>query len=186
MTARCAVWAACAIALNACGADPRTRTGDDGSVAFAPVKTQIDSEPSRGAPARARFLPMPPKGLVFAESNVGSSIFYAFDADTGMLTGVWSDPDLSGPAANPPTIQKHDFTVSRAEKTALIKMINLAWGARNKVADLTGTQAGSPTIWLIDGARYKAIDANGAGEVIRASLVSLAQTHGVVRDDHEH
>jgi hypothetical protein len=184
--ARCILFAACGLSLCACGSDPRTKTGDDGSLAFAPVKTGMNAEPARGAPALSPSLPLPPKGFVLTESHFGSSTNYAFDAGTGMLTGIWSDPDLSGSGANPPMIQKHDFKLSADEKTALIKEINLAWGARHPIADFAGTLQDSPTIWLIDGAQYKAIDGRGAGGVIAASLVSLAQTHGVVRDDHEH
>ncbi len=123
---------------------------------------------------------------MLTETHFGSSATYVFDAGTGMLTGLWSDPDQSGSGANPPMIQKHDFKLSRAEKTALIREINLAWGARHAIPDSSGTLEGSPTLWLIDGTQYKAIDGRGAGAVISASVISLAQTHGVVRDDHEH
>jgi hypothetical protein len=102
-----------------------------------------------------------------------------------MLTGLWTQPDLTGAGAAATLDQKHQFKLPDTERNALVRLINLAWGARHDVADTAGTQAGSSTIWLVDGAKYKAIDARGAGQVISASLMTLAQTHGVVRDDHE-
>jgi hypothetical protein len=184
--AQCAMVAACTMALSGCGSDPRTDLGKGGVIPFAPVKTAINAAPSRGAPSIAPFLPKPARGLVYAETNFGASTSYAFNAATGLLTGVWIDADMSGSGGAAPVGQKHAFKLPDAEQTALIRMINLAWGARHEAGDAAGTQAGSPTIWLIDGAAYKAIDGRGAGEVIRASLISLAHTHGVVRDDHEH
>jgi hypothetical protein len=172
-------------ALSACSADPRIEAAPDGTVPYAPFRNTLDAEPALGAPQFSADIPKPGKGIIETAQSYGSSTTYVFDADAGLLTGVWSDPDLSGSGGNPPIVQKHQFKLAKDERTGLTKLANIAWDPRHATVRTAGMQDSSSTIWLLDGGHYKAIDGNGAGQAIAAALLLLANKHGVARDDHE-
>jgi hypothetical protein len=127
----------------------------------------------------------PRQGFVVAQSSFGYVTEYVFDARSGLLTGIWADPDLPGSGAAPPMPEKHAVKLPEDERTALVKLINRAWAPRRPSPGPATTHEVAITVWLLDGARSKALDGYRGGQVINAAIIPMAEKHGVVRDNRE-
>jgi hypothetical protein len=170
-------------ALSACGTDPRLATNNKGTLAFAPVHTDTNAEAALGKPKFADGVPVPAQGFVIVQASYGDTTTYIFNAQSGLLTGIWSEPAAPGFTAPPP--ERHSKTVGKDERTALIRLTNLAWGARHPASGPDMPHTVSATVWLLDGQQYKALDGYRAGEVINDAVQALAQKLNVVPDNHE-
>ncbi len=178
MTFRAAAWCFVLLGVSACGTDARLKR-DGGGLAFAPVRNDIDAEKALGPPVFAAGVPMPSRGFVVAQSSAGYLTHYVFDAVMGRLTGIWNDPAQPGATAPPPEI--HAVELSKNERNAFVRMINLAWGARRPAPGAATVHDVTETVWLLDGSDYKALDGYRAGLVIESSVIAVAQKHKVVR-----
>jgi hypothetical protein len=169
--------------LSTCGTDPRLAKDSNGDLAFAPVRTDMNTEAALGAPKFPDGVPVPAQGFVIMQSSAGDTTTYVFNAKSGLLTGIWSEP--TAPGFTPPPPERHSKTLDKDERTALIRLTNLAWGTRHPAPGPDMPHTVSATVWLLDAPHYKALDGYRAGEVINDAVIMLAQKHSVLPDNHE-
>ncbi len=174
------------LAVAGCGADdPRTTPAKNGLIAWAPVKNGLDGQDLLGplpisGPAR------PAHGVVYVDSSYGYTATLIANVDKTLLIGVWKDPADPASGQVAPVIQAQQAALSQAERNAVAKLANRAWDPARAMRVPPGSIQVRKTVWLIDGDTVKALSGTGAGQALVALLVTLAQTHHVIRPDADH
>ncbi len=173
---------AAVLAVGGCGGDARTAPGE---VAWAPVKNAVDGQGVLGpvpisGPAR------PVHGVVYVDSSFGYSATLIANVDTKVLIGLWKDPADPASGQVAPVIQFQQAGLSQDERNAVVRLANRVWAPARAMRVPPGSIQVDKSVWLIDGDTVKAVYGTGAGQALVALLLSLAQTHHVVRADGEH